>query len=121
MKTKYPFDPAIKHHLIIALGVAFWVFAFLFFTEPLDVSELNHSEKLTYLPLYALVGAFSYCSFIPLQYYLLKKSKQNWKLKHELVFIITLSVISIILARLLYLHVIVRGEPNPYPLLYMIK
>ena len=63
MKTKYLFDPEIKHHLIIGLGVAFWVFAFLFFTEPLDVSELNHSEKLTYLPLYALVGAFSYCSF----------------------------------------------------------
>lgn len=121
MKLKYPFDPNLKHHIIIGLSIAIWVFIFLFFTEPLDVSELNTTEKLTYLPLYGLIGAISYYLFLPLQYFLFKNSKQAWKLKHEIIFIICLVIVSIILARLLYLYVVVINEPNPYTLLYMVK
>lgn len=121
MNIKYPFDSNLKHHIIIAIGVAIWVFAFLYFTEPLDVSELNNIDKLTYLPLYGIVGALSYSIFLPLQYFLFKKSNKSWRLKHELIFIISLSVVSILLARAVYLFIVVRNEPNPHDFIYMIK
>ena len=70
LNKKYPFDPSIKHHLIIALGLAIWIFMFLYFTEPLDVSEFQKSEKLIYLPLYGLLGAFCYLVFLPIQNYI---------------------------------------------------
>ena len=56
LNNKYPFDPSIKHHIIIALGLAIWIFVFLFFTEPFDVNELTNSDKLLYLSGYGLLG-----------------------------------------------------------------
>jgi len=68
LNKKYPFDSSIKHHFIIAFGLAIWIFLFLYFTEPLDVSELTNSEQLIYLPLYGLLGAFCYVLFLPIQH-----------------------------------------------------
>ncbi|WP_452220813.1 LytTR family DNA-binding domain-containing protein [Lacinutrix salivirga] len=116
----YPFDPKLKHHILIAIGIAIWIFMFLYFTEPLDVDELNNQEKLMYLPFYGLIGSLSYLMFIPLQQFLYHKSNGQWLLKHELIFLLCLSVISIILARCYYLYVVVAGQPNPYDLKYML-
>lgn len=121
MNKKYPFDPSVKHHLIIAFSLAIWIFVFLFFTEPLDVNQFSNSEKLLYLPLYGLLGAFCYSFFLPIQYFLFKKSNQKWFLKTELLFLIIFIVIGIIAARLFYLYVIVLDEPNPYPLGYHLQ
>ena len=120
MHKKYPFDPSIKHHIFIALGLALWIFLFLYFTEPIDVSEFSDSEKLMYLPLYGLITAMSYLCFIPFQNWLYKKSQLQWKRIHELVFLIVFIVMSMTFSRLLYLYVIVYGEPNPYTLGYHI-
>jgi hypothetical protein len=67
---KHPFDPSVKHHLISALGLAIWIFVFLYFTEPLDISEFSSSEKLIYLPLYGVISAFCYFVFLPIQNYI---------------------------------------------------
>lgn len=120
MKKLYPFDPLIKHHIIISLLLAIWVFVFLYFTEPLDVSELPNSEKLIYLPGYGLVVGFCYLVFLPFQTYLYQRLKNKWLIFSELVFIITFSVVTIIIARCYYLFVVVANEPNPYTLGYMI-
>jgi hypothetical protein len=119
-KLKYPFDPSIKHHAIIAFGLSIWIFLFLYFTEPLDVNELNNTQKLIYLPIYGLIGGFCYSIFIPFQVFLFKKGKQFWSLGSELLFLITFIVLSSILARLYYLYVVVAGQPNPYTLGYYI-
>lgn len=118
LKKRYPFDTNLKHHFIIALGLAIWIFVFLYFTEPLDVNELTAREKLIYLPLYGGIGAIIYLFFIPLQYYLYKKNKQLWTITQELIFIVSLCLICIVFLRLFYLYIIVAGEPNPYSFSY---
>lgn len=121
LNSKYPFDSSIKHHLIIAIGLAIWIFVFLYFTEPLDVSEFYDFEKLIYLPLYGLLGAFCYLIFLPIQQYLHLKNGKNWYVKTEILFLLTFISICILASRTFYLFVVVPGEPNPYTLWYYIK
>jgi hypothetical protein len=121
LNKKHPFDSSIKHHFIIAFSLAIWIFIFLFFTEPLDVNEFGDSEKLIYLPLYGLLGAFCYLIFLPFQQYLYLKNDKNWFVKTEIFFFLIFVIVSAIMARLFYLFVIVPDEPNPYPLNYHLK
>ncbi|WP_339663519.1 LytTR family DNA-binding domain-containing protein [uncultured Polaribacter sp.] len=121
MKKKYPFDASLKHHLIIALGLAVWIFVFLYFTEPLDVAEFYESEKLIYLPLYGLLGGFCYLLFLPIQYFMYKRNNENWFVQSELLFFLIFILGCTISARALYLFVIVANEPNPYTLGYHLK
>jgi hypothetical protein len=121
LNKKYPFDPSIKHHLIIALGLAIWIFVFLFLTEPLDVHVFSDSEKLIYLPLYGLLGALCYLLFLPIQNFLFKKNDQNWFVKTEILFFLIFIFIGIVATRLFYLYVIVPGEPFPHDLSYQLK
>lgn len=121
MKIKYPFDSAIKSHFLIALGLTIWIFVFLYFTEPLDVSEFGNREKLIYLPIYGLLGGVSYLLFLPFQNLLFKKSKKRWTLLNEMVFLTVFTLVAITLARLFYIYVIMINERNPYPLGYMIS
>lgn len=98
MKRTYPFDPNIKHHLIIALGFAIWTFVFLFFTEPLEIFTYSKAQKINYLPLYAIFGAVSYLIILPFQKWLFLKNKQRWFLYNELLIFclfLTLGFISI--------------------------
>lgn len=118
---KYPFDPKLKHHLLIGLLLAIWIFIFLYLTKPLDVNELNDNEKLIYLPGYGLLGGISYLIFLPLQYFIYKKANSNWKIIHEILFLSAYAIITLTIARLYYLYVVVLGEPNPYSLVYMLK
>jgi hypothetical protein len=120
LKLKYPFDPSIKHHLLIALGLLIWIFVFLYFTEPLDVSEFGDREKLVYLPGYGLIGGLLYLIFLPVQYFLYNRNQQQWNLLLEFIFLLTFSVVSIFIIRAFYLYVVVIGEPNPYSFMYQL-
>lgn len=115
---KYPFDASLKHHLLVGLALAVWIFVFLYFTEPLDVNEFGDHEKLIYLPVYGLIGALCYVIMLPLQSYLYKRSKEQWFLKNEVLFNLAFIVFAFVLARTYYIYVIVYGEPNPYSLWY---
>lgn len=119
MKT-YPFDPSIKNHLGLALGLALWIFAFLYFTEPLDVAELSNIEKLTYLPLYGIAGALAYLGMLPFQSWLHKKRKSEWRWRSEGMFFLVFILSGLLLSRSVYLYIIVLNEPNPYTLDYFI-
>lgn len=121
LSKKYPFDPSIKNHFIVALGLAIWVFIFLFFTEPLDVHELNGTEKVYFLLGYATISGICYLLFLPFQYYILKKQKGSWSLLSELIFLLVLTIFTIVFARLFYLYVVMANESNPYELWYMLK
>lgn len=118
---KYPFDPSIKNHLWLALGLALWVFAFLYFTEPLDVNELNNKQQLIYLPIYGIAVALAYIGMLPLQKWLHRKDQRNWTIKNEIVFFLIFISSALILARSVYLYIVVPGEPNPYKLVFFIK
>ena len=115
---KYPFDSSIRHQLIIALGMAVWIFIFLFFTEPLDVAQLHKSERLLILSLYGILGALCYITVLPFQYWLFKKNNNKWLLINEIVFFIIFTIWSFIVMRTFYLYVVVYGEPNPYSIDY---
>jgi len=121
LKRLYPFDPLIKHHVIVSLLFAIWVFVFLYFTEPLDVNQLSNNEKILYLPGYGLVAGFCYLLFLPFQTYLYKRFKKQWMILSELTFMLTFSVVTIIIARCYYLFVVVANEPNPNTLGYMLS
>lgn len=121
MKQNYPFDPDVRHHLIIALLSSLWIFVFLFFTEPFDVNQLNYDEKFEYLSVYSLIGGLCYVAFLPLQYAIYRRFKNKWTAISELVFLSLFVIISISFARLFYRYVVVANEPNPYSLLYMLK
>ncbi|PHQ28674.1 LytTR family DNA-binding domain-containing protein [Leeuwenhoekiella nanhaiensis] len=120
MNKNYPFDPVLKRHLFIASGLFLWVFLFLFFTEPLDVSELGFEEKLMYLPVYALVAALGYIMLLPLQSWVYAGNDKNWKIGSELLMLLAFSLVGLLSVRLVYLFVVVPYEPNPYTLIYFI-
>ena len=120
MKYTYPFDPLLKHHIYIALGLAVWIFLFLYATEPIDVGELSDYEKVLYLPIYAVIATLTYLCLIPIQNMLYNNNKQQWTYTYEFVFLIAFAAIAMIFSRLLYLYVIVYEQPNPYSLWYYI-
>ena len=121
MHRKYPFDPSVKHHLIIALGLAVWIFVFLYYTEPLDVHEFRDDEKLIFLTGYGFIGGFCYLLFLPFQYVIFNKNNKNWTVLSELFFLFILSFCTIAVSRLYYLFVIMANERNPYELWYMLQ
>ena len=118
---RFPFDPSLRHHLFIAVGLFLWVFVFLFFTEPLDIKELYFDEKLLYLPVYSLVASLGYLLLLPLQSWLYVYYARVWKLSSELLMLFAFSLLGLVMVRLVYLFVVVPYEPNPYSLLYFIK
>lgn len=120
MKKPYPFDPSFRHHLLIALGLAVWIFVFLYFTEPLDVNEFGDREKLIYLPLYGLVGAFVYLIALLFQKFLQQQSS-GWLLWKEISFLVVFVILGCVVTRMVYLYVIMVGEPNPYTLGYYLR
>lgn len=119
LQKKYPFDPQLKHHLLLAVGLAIWIFCFLVFTEPLDVNEFSSKEKWQYLPFYGICGGCTYLIFLPLQKLLFKKNT-TWTVQKELLFILGIIIIGGVLARLIYLYIIVPNEPNAYSVSYFI-
>lgn len=119
-KNSYPFDPSFKHHALVALGLAIWIFGFLYLTEPLDVNEFGDKEKLIYLPGYGLIGGIMYLVFLPFQYYLYNRSQQQWTLLQEISFILFFVVITIFIVRVFYLYVVMVGEQNPYSFSYQL-
>lgn len=121
MNKKYPFDPALKSHIFLAIGLVLWIFVFLYFTEPLDVSALSSAEKPLFLIGYGLIGGLSYLIFLPVQYLLFNQNKQNWYFKSELLFLFFFCFCSISIARIYYLKVIMANDRNPYELGYMLK
>lgn len=118
MKKSYPFDPLFRHHLLVALGLAVWVFVFLYFTEPLDVSELRDSEKLMYLPIYGLFAAVCYLVTLPFQYWLYKHHNQKWSVGAELIYFLFLISLSFVVVRLVYFYIVMDAHPNSYSILY---
>ena len=117
MNSSYPFDPSLKHHLLIALGLAIWIFLFLYLTEPLDVNEFGDTEKLIYLPVYGLAGAIVYVLSLVVQVSFWKK-KKTWTLLNEIVFLIFFLLLGFLIARGVYNFVVMPGEPNLYTLDY---
>lgn len=120
LRSSYPFDPSIKHHSLIGLGLLIWIFIFLYFTEPLDVQEFGSQEKLIYLPGYGLVGGLMYLLFLPIQYVLFGKKTREWTVLKETLFLLIFCTISIFVVRAFYLYVVMIGEPNPYSFWYQL-
>lgn len=121
MNRKYPFDPSLKHHFLIALGLAIWIFVFLYFTEPLDVNLLNESDKFLFLAGYGFIGGVSYLLFLPFQFVIFNKKDKKWTLFSEILFLTIFSISLITIARLYYLYVIMANDRNPYELGYMLQ
>ena len=94
---RFPFDPSLRHHLFIAVGLFLWVFVFLFFTEPLDIKELYFDEKLLYLPVYSLVASFGYLLLLPLQSWLYAYNARVWKLSSELLMLFAFSLLGLVM------------------------
>lgn len=121
MKRNYPFDPLLKHHILIGFILAIWIFVFLYFTEPLDVNEFRDEEKLIYLPAYSLLGTVLYFINLPFQNWLYRKGEKQWFVASEIAFTVSFILIGIIILRLFYLQIVVDWDPNAYTLWYHIR
>jgi hypothetical protein len=120
LKIKYPFDASILHHVYIALSLALWIFVFLYFTEPLNVSEISTIEKLAYLPFYGIAGGLAYLIMLPFQQWLFKIGQRSWTLQSEFFFLLFFMMMGLVLSRSVYVFIIVPNEPNIYSLAYFI-
>ncbi|MCE7992971.1 MAG: LytTR family transcriptional regulator [Roseivirga sp.] len=118
MKKSYPFDPSLRHHLLIAGGLVIWVFVFLYFTKPLDVTELGPREQLIYLPVYGLFASLCYLATLPFQYWLYRRNAQKWSVGAELGQFLFLFVFAFIVVRLVYFYIVMESHPNSYTILY---
>jgi len=118
VKSKYPFDPSIKHHVFVAIGLAVWVFVFLYFTEPLDVSEFTAEEKLLCMPLYGVFTSLCYLMTLPFQYWLYRKQKLKWSIVSELLQFLFLVVLGFIITRSIYYYIVIDQHPNAYTVGY---
>lgn len=121
MKKNYPFDPKFTHHLLIALGLAIWIFVFLYFTEPLDINEFSDYEKLIFLPAYGVLGSLLYIISLPFQYWLYNRFQKKWSILLEVIFLMVFILVAVIGLRLFYLYVVVPNERNPYTFIYHLK
>lgn len=106
--------------MLIALGLAIWIFLFLILTEPLNTQEFSRGEKFVFLPIYGLAGATAYLFMLPLQYYIYGKMKKRWKVLNEFVFFLCMLTTGLIFSRSIYLYIVVPNDNNPYSLWYFI-
>ncbi len=113
LKKPFPFDPLLKHHLLIALGLAIWIFLFLLLTEPLDTNEITGIDKFIFLPIYGLAGGIAYLCNLPLQGLVYRKNS-GWTLFSEILFFLLMTVMGYVLAYGIYRFIVVPGEPNAY-------
>lgn len=118
VKSKYPFDPSIKHHVFVAIGLAVWVFVFLYFTEPLDVSEFSTQEKLLYMPLYGVFTSLCYLLTLPFQYWLYRRNDLKWSIGSELLQFLVLVVLGFLITRSVYYYIVMDQHPYAYSLDY---
>lgn len=118
IKSRYPFDPTFKSHLLVALGLTVWIFVFLYATEPLDVSELTSSEKWLYLPLYGLFCSLCYLIIFPIQQWVHKKTNQIWYLRSEVFLLLILIALTFLASRMVYFYIVMDQHPNAYTLDY---
>lgn len=121
LKSKYPFDPSIKHHLLVAIGIAVWVFVFLYFTEPLDVNEFGTEEKLLYMPLYGLFTALCYVITLPFQVWLYRRKQQHWPISSELFYFAFLTILGFGVTRSVYYYIVMDQHPNSYTIDYFVS
>ena len=100
----------------LSLGLALWIVLFLIFTEPLDTNQIQGVDKFIYLPFYGVAGALSYLILLPLQYKLFLWKEKQWTPMLEAIFFFGMLLFGFILARCVYIFIVVPGEKYPYTL-----
>lgn len=122
MLNKFPFDPEIKHHVLIGIGLAFWVFAFLFLTEPLGVSDFTLRDKLRALPFYGLAGFMCYVLIIyAYQNIQFEKNDRKWFVKNELLFSVLFICLAFVFSWFVYRLAVMRGAPAMYNIFVFLR
>jgi hypothetical protein len=113
MKSHYPVHKDIKNHLWIALGLAVWIFVFLYLSEPFDIHLFTATEKWTLLPLYGVIEGVCYA--VPLWYQAhIITNKRQWSTGNEIIFLLMVVLLGTVLNFLFYKNVVVFGEEDIY-------
>ncbi len=112
VRCKFPFQERSGRHYLIALLLGIWVFTFLWFTEPFELSDFDFKKKIRVIPLYGLFSSLSYALAMVLQNYLFRKYRR-WTLVFEAVFMfLALSLSSV------FMYIIYRFGIKNYNLDY---
>ena len=113
MNKRYPLHQKISYHFWIAIGLAIWVFVFLYLSEPFDIHKFSNTEKWTLLPLYGLIEGICYA--IPLVYQSsVFKKNQNWHVSNELLFLIIVIILGALINFIFYKTAVVYNEEGTY-------
>lgn len=113
MKSQYPLGRDISTHLWVAMGLAVWVFLFLYLSEPFDINRFTPTEKWVLIPLYGIIQGICYA--IPLWYqFRVTESKRLWSLLNECVFLLMTVLLGAIFNYLFYKNAVVYGDEDAY-------
>ncbi|MFY0630824.1 MAG: LytTR family transcriptional regulator [Flavobacteriaceae bacterium] len=113
-RKEHPYHPLSKYHILIAIGLALWIFLFLFFIKPLTVESLNLQEQLFFLPIYGLVSGLSYLAIILPQSFLYRSQKERWSVFNEIIILLALSIISVLFIWVFFRYAVTVDDTIPY-------
>jgi hypothetical protein len=113
LNSKYPLDIKKKHHLFLALLVAFWIFLFLFFAEPFKIDRFTLAKKLWTLPIYGLIQASAYLIVLPYQNNIIFNLKKKWSVKNEVIYFVLVTIAAWIANYAFYIFFVTSHE-NTY-------
>lgn len=103
LNRHFSYEPRIKFHLILGLGLMIWIFVFLWFSEPFEIWRFKLETKLILLLVYSTLCCVSYYAALLYQNYIYKKYSK-WTLIYELNFIIIAVTVSFIFMYVTYYY-----------------
>ena len=101
-------NTSYKHHLIVALIIALWLYLFLVLIAPFDTSDLSFSIRLLILPPYGFISFAGYMILVPWQNWFFK-NKSKWNLPFEIIFVLLFNFIILLGSFAYYKTDIING------------
>ncbi|MFS4491388.1 LytTR family DNA-binding domain-containing protein [Maribacter sp. 2308TA10-17] len=102
-------NTSYKHHIIVAVVIAVWLYLFQVLIAPFDTSELSFPIRLQILPPYGFITFVGYMLLVLIQNWFFKK-KNQWNLLYEIIFILLFSVILLLGSFAYYKTDIINGD-----------
>ncbi len=102
-------NTSFKHHIIVAVVIAIWLYLFLVLIAPFDTSDLSFPIRLQILPPYGFIAFVGYTVLVLVQNWFFKK-KNHWNLTYEIIFILLFNVIVLLGSFAYYKTDIINGN-----------
>lgn len=110
LKKPFHFNTSIKTHSFIGALLSFFILFIIFFLKPFDTGTSNFAFKTFYFLGYGIIPLITYLVIHLISIFFYEKTI-TWKLYKEIIFCLTFTTISVILA-FLYTEIIINKKPE---------